>query len=429
MTNSDSITCDLTVIGAGMAGMAATVFAVNRGLSVCQIGSTREIGFASGLFDLLGVHPIKERRQWDDPWSGIEALIRDIPRHPYARLRPADIRQSLDELLLFLEGTGLPYHRHPERNVRLITHVGTVKTTYGVPQSMWPGVEAFEQKRSCLLVDFSNLKGFSAGLIAHSLKEDWPGLRSVRIAWPAKEQAGEVLPEQMANALVTGQNRERLARLIRPHILDAQVVGLPAVLGLYQSPEVTSEMSQLTGVPVFEISTLPPSVPGLRLKEAFERGLQEKRPYYFSQQKVLEVKQERSGEFKIAVGGSKENRTILSAGVVLATGRFIGGGLQADRRYIRETIFDLPVHQPETRKLWHREEFLDPRGHLINQAGLEIDEHFRVLDNKGQPAQDHLYAVGSILAHQDWKRTKCGTGLAVATAFGAVKAFCHERTK
>ena len=37
-----------------MAGMAATLFAVNRGLSVAQVGSTTEIGFASGLFDLLG---------------------------------------------------------------------------------------------------------------------------------------------------------------------------------------------------------------------------------------------------------------------------------------------------------------------------------------------------------------------------------------
>jgi glycerol-3-phosphate dehydrogenase subunit B len=27
------------------------------------------------------------------------------------------------------------------------------------------------------------------------------------------------------------------------------------------------------------------------------------------------------------------------------------------------------------------------------------------------------------LAHQDWIRMKCGSGLAIATAFGAVKAF------
>ena len=66
MVDLDTIKCDLTVIGAGMAGMAATLFAVNRGISVAQVGSTSEIGFASGLFDLLGVHPVSEGNRWDD---------------------------------------------------------------------------------------------------------------------------------------------------------------------------------------------------------------------------------------------------------------------------------------------------------------------------------------------------------------------------
>jgi glycerol-3-phosphate dehydrogenase subunit B len=109
------------------------------------------------------------------------------------------------------------------------------------------------------------------------------------------------------------------------------------------------------------------------------------------------------------------------------TGRFIGGGLSADRKHIRETIFDLPLHQPETRAQWHRKDFLDRRGHQINQAGLEIDNLFRPLGNNGRPAFNTLFAVGSILAHQDWKRMKCGSGLAVATAFGAVKAFAERK--
>jgi glycerol-3-phosphate dehydrogenase subunit B len=84
------------------------------------------------------------------------------------------------------------------------------------------------------------------------------------------------------------------------------------------------------------------------------------------------------------------------------------------------------LHQPETRAQWHRENFLDRRGHQINQAGLEIDDHFRPLGFNGKPAFNTLFAAGSILAHQDWKRMKCGSGLAVATAFGAVKSFVKE---
>ena len=349
------IECDLTVIGAGMTGMAATVFAVNRGLSVCQVGCMREIGLASGLFDLLGVHPISNGKQWEDPWAGIDALIHDIPQHPYGRLSQVDILAAFDELLTFLENSGLPYTRHPEHNTRIITHVGTIKTTYCVPQTMWNGVEAFKQKRPSLIVDFSGLDGFSARLIVDSLKMKWPGLRAIRITFPGEGPMITALPEHVANALTVPQNRERLARLIRPHIRDAQVMGMPAVLGLYQATKVAADIEQRIGVPIFEISTMPPSIPGLRLKEAFEQGLREKRPYYFSQGSVLDVKQETTRKFKITIGSAGPTRKILSKGIILATGRFIGGGLIAGRKRIRESIFDLPLHQPETRAQWHRE--------------------------------------------------------------------------
>ena len=38
-------------------------------------------------------------------------------------------------------------------------------------------------------------------------------------------------------------------------------------------------------------------------------------------------------------------------------------------------------------------------------------------------AFENVFAAGSVLAHQDWIRTKSGAGLAIATAYGAVNAF------
>jgi glycerol-3-phosphate dehydrogenase subunit B len=55
-------------------------------------------------------------------------------------------------------------------------------------------------------------------------------------------------------------------------------------------------------------------------------------------------------------------------------------------------------------------------------AGIEIDDRFRPLSASGRPVYENLFAAGAILAHQDWIRSKSGTGLAVATAFGAVDA-------
>jgi glycerol-3-phosphate dehydrogenase subunit B len=108
--------------------------------------------------------------------------------------------------------------------------------------------------------------------------------------------------------------------------------------------------------------------------------------------------------------------------VILASGRFLGRGLRAERTRIIETVFGLPVYQASDRASWHREELLDPKGHPIHRAGVEIDDCFRPLADHGGPAYDRLFAAGSILAHQDWIREKCGSGLAVASARAAVTA-------
>lgn len=404
--------------------MAATLFAVNRGLSIVQVGMTGEIIFASGLLDLMGVHPIEEKRSWQNPWSGIDSLVKDIPNHPYARLRKEEIHSAFEEVLSFLEEAGLPYCMGRDRNMEVMTPIGTLKQTYCVPETMWGGVKAFQEKRPCLLVDFYGLNDFSAHQIMATLKEKWPDLRSTRIyfpdAFPGRELfSGEIL----AQSLELSKNREKLIHAVRPHVKDAQAVGMPAIFGIHRTRDIIAELEERIGVPVFEIPTMPVSVPGLRLNDAFSRGLAAKGVRIYFQNRVMKVQGGRNGDFVVSIGSKIPEYTARAKGIILASGRFWGKGLYADRKRIRETIFDLPVHQPGTRQKWHFRDFLDPHGHPANKAGVEIDNQFRPLDTSGCPAFEMLFAAGSILAHQDWMRMKCGSGLAIATAYGAVNTF------
>jgi glycerol-3-phosphate dehydrogenase subunit B len=59
-------------------------------------------------------------------------------------------------------------------------------------------------------------------------------------------------------------------------------------------------------------------------------------------------------------------------------------------------------------------------GNPVNRAGIETDDFFRPLGPTGSVFHPRLYASGSILAHQDWKREKSGSGIAIASAFKAV---------
>ena len=418
---------ELAIIGAGMAGMAAAVFAANRGISTVIIGSLGESWFTSGLIDLMGIHPIESGKRWRTPWTAIKAVTEDIPGHPYARLRKEDMNAALQEFWAFLSDAGLHYCFNNEQNANLITAFGAIKTTYGVPQTMWPGVEAFSQKSPCLIVDLQGLKGFSARLLSERLKPEWHGLKTLSIASIYNRRAQQINPIPLAHDLEIAKYRQKFAELIRPHTRDVEFIGLPAILGIHQAEKVVREFAELLGKPVFEIPAMPPSIPGIRLKEAFLRHFPNSGIHCMFQKLVLKVLPAKNQDFLLDVGQTEHETTIRTDGILLATGRFLGGGLQSDHTTIKERLFNLPVSQPEIRKNWHNDSFFDPSGHAINKAGLEIDDTFRPLNANGGPAFEKLFAAGIILANQDWTRMKCGSGLSIATAYGAIESFSRLR--
>ena len=418
-------TYDVAVVGAGLAGMSAAVFAANRGLRVVQVGNAGALLFSSGLLDLLGVHPIEEGTAWREPWAGLAALRRDLPHHPYAKLAAALLRAAFGELVAALDEAGLAYTPPGETNHEILTGVGTLKSTYCLPRSMQPGAEALGVRAPCLLVDFEGLREYSAKAIAAGAAARWPGLRTLRLAFPAPGIAGEVYAAHIAQALEGRAARERLADLVRPHLGDARAVGLPAVLGIMRTAPAVAHLGEALGVPVFEVPTMPTSVPGLRLKNALERAVAARRVDRRVHGRAVAV--EHSGDaFEVSVAAMPAPVTLHARAMILATGRFMGGGLEASRTRVREPLLDLHVTQPATRSDWHRVDLLDACGHALNRAGIEVDNGFRALDARGVVVHPRLFAVGTILAHHDWARMKCGAGLAIGTAAAAVARLVKE---
>ena len=426
MTDIKTNHCKLTIIGTGMAGMAAACFASHHKIDTVQIGVNSGIIYSSGFFDLMGIHPVDTQLAWNNPWQAIDQLKADVPDHPYARLHKTEIETAMNRFLDFMQAAEQPYLFTKNQNTEVITPVGTVKRTYAVPRSMWAGAVALKERSSCLIVDFTGLKAFSAKQIADMLMPRWPKVRPLRISFPVVGASADLYPEQMARSLEIESNRMLLANAIRPHLGDAKTLGIPAILGIYIPRQIREHLEALLAVDIFEIPTIPPSVPGLRLKEALEKLLTAKGVRSIPQKRVLFAAAPKNGKFILSIGNQGSNTTeevIETDAVILAGGRFLGMGLRAGRKEIIEPLFNLPVFQPKDRTLWHQTNFFDPKGHGINQAGLEINDAFQPTTPDGKPIYENLYAAGSILAHQDWIRQKCGAGLAIATAYGAVKAF------
>lgn len=416
---------DLAVIGSGMAGMAAALFAANRGISTALVGNTGGMRFFSGLVDLMAVYPLSMGKSWKNPWEAIQVLAADKEQsHPYSRIKPEAMKLAMNEFFAVLHDGGLPYHTGENGNQDLLTSVGTVKRTFGVPHTMREGVRAYQDRAPCLIIGFPELKGFSSRQVRETAESIWPALRSMDVPFPGGFR--ELFPEQAAKEMENEGCREALVQSILPHRKEAGFVGFPAVLGMDSSLDVHLDLEKRLGVPVFEIPSLPPSIPGLRLLNLFQRQVAKRGVETFLQEQVSRISPLAADGFLLHVGSGADQIRIHAKGAVLATGRFFGKGLAAERDGIRETLFNLPVTRTGSRSGWHDPDFFAVSGHGINMAGLEIDDAFHPLDREGKPAFSSLFAAGSILAHQDWIRMKCGAGLAVTTAYAAVASCAKE---
>ncbi|MEZ5723078.1 MAG: FAD-binding protein [Paracoccaceae bacterium] len=134
---------ELAVIGTGIAGFAAALFARARGLEVAQFGHSGAMAYTTGYLDLLGV---EGGRKLADPWSGIAALKAREPEHPLARLAEADLRTALDGFVAALNEGGLGYTAPGDDNLTALLPYGVTKPTLSVPQTMAAGVAALADR-------------------------------------------------------------------------------------------------------------------------------------------------------------------------------------------------------------------------------------------------------------------------------------------
>lgn len=415
-----TIPTDLAVVGSGLAGFSASIFALNRGIKTAQAGNTGAVAYTTGYLDLLGAVGADQTDFLDTPWSGIEWLKQHQPQHPLARIAVNDIQEAFKQVTSFLSESGIAYDPPGDRNQTAITPIGTSKPTFSVPLTMAAGVAAYKSRASCVIVDFKGLRGFSAKQVVANLSHDWPLLRAERVTFPDMF-AGEIYPEVMARALEVEATQQKLAEALKEVAGDAEVIGMPAIMGMHNPDQVMEQLSRLVGKQLFEIPTMPPSVPGIRLREMFEQVFPEKGLTLIPQQKVTSL-EFRDDHIALALSDNYGPITIEAKTVILASGRFLSGGLEADINGISEPLLDLAVTQPSTRNDWYRNDYMDQQGHEIHKCGIEVDAKFRPLDRAGKVVDKRLFAAGIILAHQDWIRDRCGAGVAIATAYKAVEA-------
>ena len=351
---------DLIVIGTGLAGLTAARTAVEMGARVLIVGrGMGSLALFGNTIDVLGAVPPGVNLE-----TGVADWIAAHPDHPYARTGWAGIAEAL---VAFRELFPPPYSfvAAGTSNSLVPTGAGTLRPTYLLPVTMraGAGIAAAET----LIVGFRGFKDFQGDTVSLHLgvprgehlpsplrpggaERPRPRTADGRGAVPNRPRRGDPGPEGR-------RKTDRPPRRPRPPRTG-------------RGPGGPGKGDRRTGL---RDPDAPPSIPGLRIFNRFRERLIAKGATFLMGNPVTGATVKDGRCEGITICNPPLETEYRAESYILATGRFLGGGLWADMDRITEPLFHLPVSQPATRGDWFRERFFQSEAHPIHCAGIVTD--------------------------------------------------------
>lgn len=369
-------TFDVLVIGGGAAGVAAALYAHAAGASVAVV---RAAPGASAV--------------GSGGWNG--------PLDPLMASALAD--------------AGLPHVPSPHP---LPHPYGDLRTFDYAAES-----HAFTQPiDSALLCGIAGLGGFAAPTLARLYATSGgPPLAHVVAVARGTPHAGWS-PMSLAAALQRDPSiiTDDLKAAITPAISH---VLMPAVLGLDNATAVRTVLESALGVPVFECLGAPPSIPGWRLDRAFLHALRTVGIDILTG--IVHGCDADNGSItRIHVSADGVARTMHADRFVLATGKFLGGGIStvsitAREQALVETALGMPVWIEHLDASFSTAESLTLTSRVrtydqpLLRAGVHVNGAREPLDARGRVLYRNLTVVGTVCADIDAQQ---GLGHAAGSA-------------
>jgi glycerol-3-phosphate dehydrogenase subunit B len=412
------MTHDTVVIGAGLAGLTAALRLAEEGQRVLVVakgvGSTH---LAPATIDVLGF----DGERVESPAQTLPRFVDAHPGHPYARLSTELVTASIEWLKSRLPASG--FRGGLEENFLLPTAVGAAKPSAVVPETMAGG--DLRAGGRFLFVGVG-LKDFYPAYLADNLGHAplaGPAVsaRAIELAPPGGTEA-DVSSVGFARRFEQPAFRDAVVRELAGRLEPDERVGFPAVLGIRHADNVWRELEARLERPVFEVATLPPSVPGIRLFEAMTAYLRKAGGRIVIGQTVVGAETGNGRVEGVVAQAAARSTTYRGRSFVLASGGFAAGGVQLDSYgKIREAVFDLALAGAPTNG---RPRFLSAylEEQPLDRVGVAVDERLRPTDDDGRPAYENLHAAGATLAGAVPWQEASGNGLSLATGYAAASA-------
>ena len=276
-------------------------------------------------------------------------------------------------------------------------------------------------------VGFRGLKDYHSALLADGLRRTMPSVAARATALDLDvEGRAEFNALGLARAFDQRDFRRTVIGELTSRLHGDESVAFPAALGIAAPYDVWSELEHGLGRPVFEVPTLPPSVPGMRVFGVLREALRRAGGSLLLNNVVIGAEHERGRvrSLRVRVGLREERHS--ADWIVLASGGFASGGLELDSSWsVRETALGLPVTGvPEAGS-----PRFDPQyfaAHPIARAGVAVDARLRPVGTDGEPVFENVLVTGATLAGAEPWKEKSGDGLSLSTGHMAAELVLAE---
>jgi glycerol-3-phosphate dehydrogenase subunit B len=200
-------------------------------------------------------------------------------------------------------------------------------------------------------------------------------------------------------------------------------VGVPAMLGLKDPHAVLSDIEHRLGRRVFEIPTLPPSVPGMRLYEILRSTLRAAGGRLVLGADVVASQRDGNRVTAVTTRAAGRDLTYVAPWTVLATGGFASGAIELDSHWVtRERVLGLPLRGlPEADAPRFVSTYLTEQP--LARVGVAVDAELRA-----QGAENVLVAGAALPGAVPW-REGSGEGIALASGYRAAQVISSHRTE
>ncbi len=397
----------IVVIGCGITGRLLSRLLMERDYQVVAIDDRR-----GGTWKFSGVAGVGYRpgRGLKDQFDvEVRQVIEDIatffPWHIYSSDTPESVENYIRKLLTEARVNGL-FHPLSGKTLPFLSVEGTLKP--GI--TSWRSVLPFPTSGEVTILVPGCINGISTGRIETTLRDYLH-----RIGWNVTVNVEEVdlfcksgfFSLLEVNRLFDTRHEyiQRLVEVVKER--GTGTVFIPPILGVERWKENFEVLNNETGLNVSEIAAVEESPFGLRWEMECEGILE---PVIKLRGRVTRY---RAVENYIE-GVFTENDTYVEGDkFILATGKFLSGGLVRDWKRVEEPIFSAPVFIGESLVIPEEDiqsylgrNFFDVQPLWF--AGVRRNIEGKVLNRWGEEIFSNLYAAGGVVEGVDYINTAAG---------------------